>query len=261
MLKNIIRKVLNKYNVDNVAELKGVFFNKMRNDDIPDPDVIDINNKTEFNPCQLEFQDILEKNRIADFLGIEWFDEETNIYQTERAHGFIFNCGTLVGCSSDLDDQLKGLFNLGIPDYTGMQILLIASSELEDKFNSYESIHHSPLLQKVAQERIKFYRQGLKESLRPGYKLPVRDFKLVITFTFDGLYDENNYAAMTSLQQSISSVLKSCYVANQMMKPDGLINLLREILCTSMNPVEKHNYNPNLPIKEQITEIDNNIWG
>ena len=260
MLKNIIRKVLNKYNVDNVAELKGVFFNKMRNDDIPDPDVIDINNKTEFNPRQLEFQDILEKNRIADFLGIEWFDEETNIYQTERAHGFIFNCGTLVGCSSDLDDQLKGLFNLGIPDYTGMQILLIASSELEDKFNSYESIHHSPLLQKVAQERIKFYRQGLKESLRPGYKLPVRDFKLVITFTFDGLYDENNYAAMTSLQQSISSVLKSCYVANQMMKPDGLINLLREILCTSMNPVEKHNYNPNLPIKEQIAEIDNNIY-
>ena len=256
MLKNF----LNKYNADNVQELWSTLFRKMRKEHVPDKYALDVKNKTTFTPRQFEFQNMLETNRLADILPYEWFDEETNIYQTIRAHGFIFDCGTLVGCSENLDDQLKGLFNLGIPDGTCMQVMLLASSELEDKFNNYKSLRTTPLQQKIASERIEFYKSGLKKSLKTGYKLPIRDFRLVISFAFDGTFEEHNHSTMISLQQSIGAVLRNSFIANNLMQPNELINLLRELLCTSMDPVEKHVYDKRRSIRDQVADIDNNIY-
>ncbi len=223
----MLRKILNKYNANNFQELSANIFKKMRKEHVADDYVKSIDKKQTLSPRMFEFSDLLERNRLADMLPYEWYDEDTGIYQTTRSHGFVYDCGTLVGCKSDLDDQLKGLFNLGIPDGTCMQVLLLASSELEDKFDSYKSIHQSPLLQKIASERVKFYRQGLKQTLKQGYKLAVRDFRLVISFTFDGLFTDENRSALISLQQSISAVLKNSFINNQRMQPTEFINLLR----------------------------------
>jgi conjugal transfer ATP-binding protein TraC len=256
----MLRNILNKYHVDNLPELINLFFNKMKKDNVPDAYIKKINKKESLSPRRFDFRNLLESNRLADILPYEWFDIETNIYQTARSHGFIFDCGTLIGCNNNLDDQLKSLFNLGIPDGTCMQVLLLASSELEDKFNYYKSKRQNVLLQKISNERIKFYQKGLKQTLKNGYKVPVRDFRLVISFTFDGLYDEINKSALISLQQSISAVLKNCSIYNTLMQPNELINLLRELLCTESKPIEKHEYDNRRSIREQIADIDNNIY-
>lgn len=256
----MLRKILNKHSANNVQELIGNLFRKLRKEQVPDDYSKTIQVKESLSPRMFEFSNLLESNRLADMLPYEWYDELSGIYQTTRAYGFVFDCGTLVGCKADLDDQLKGLFNLGIPDGTCMQVLLLASSELEDKFAAYSGMHQTQLLQKIAQERIKFYRQGLKQSLKNGYKLPVRDFRLVISFTFEGLFDEENRASLISLRESIGAILKNSYVYNQLMPPTDLINLLRELLCVSMNPVEKHVYDKRKSIRDQIAQIDNNIY-
>ena len=256
----MLRTILNKYSANNLQELTSHFFRKMRKELVPDNSIQEIEQKQVLSPRLFEFSNLLERNRLGDVLPYEWYDEGTQLYQTTRAHGFVYDCGTLVGCKPDLDDQLKGLFNLGIPDGTCMQVLLLASSELEDKFEQYLSKHQTPLLQKVAQKRIDFYRNGLKKSLRPGYKLPIRDFRLVITFTFDGLFNDGNTAALVSLRDSISSVLKHSFIHNQLMKPTMFINLIRELLCTSMKPVEPHLYDKRRSIRDQIADIDNNIY-
>lgn len=256
----MLRTILNKYSANNLEELASSMFRRMRREQVPDDYTETVAKKQTVSPRLFEFNQLLEKNRIADMLPYEWFDEETGVYQTTRAHGFVYECGTLVGCRSDLDEQLKGLFNLGIPDGTCMQVLLLASSELGDQFASYQDVHQNPLLHKVAKERIKFYQTGLKHSLRNGYKLPVRDFRLVISFTFEGLYNEDNKGALISLRQSISSVLSNSLIANRIMQPTELINLLRELLCTSMAPIEKHQYDKRRSIRDQISDIDNNIY-
>ena len=256
----MLRNVLNKYNANNVQELTSNFFRKLRKEHVPDEHIQEVEQKQVLRPRLFEFNHLLEKNRLGDILPYEWHDEETGVYQTARAHGFVYDCGTLVGCKEDLDDQLKGLFNLGIPDGTCMQVLLLASSELDGKFEQYLAKHKTPLLQKIAQRRIDYYRQGLKRSLRQGYKLPIRDFKLVISFTFDGLFNDEDTSALISLRDSISSVLKHSFIHNQLMKPTALINLLRELLCTSMEPVEPHAYDKRRPIRDQIADIDNNIY-
>jgi hypothetical protein len=256
----MLRQVLNKYHADNIPELMNTFFKKMKKGDVPDAYVKNIQKKKTLNPRKFDFSNLLETNRLADILPYEWFDEETNIYQTTRAHGFIFDCGSLVGCSQNLDDQLKSLFNLGIPVGTCMQILLIASSELEDKFNYYKSERKNQLLNKIATERINFYKKGLKQSLKHGYKFPVRDFRLVISFAFDGVYDEANKSSLVSLQQSICSVLRNNSIYTKLMQPNELINLLREILCSQSQPVEKHIYDKRRSIRDQVADIDNNIY-
>lgn len=256
----MLRQILNKYHADNVQELMGTFFKKMKKEDVPDTHAKKVKKKVAFNPRKFDFVNMLESNRLADMLPYEWFDPETNIYQTTRAHGFVFECGTLIGANANLDDKLKSLFNLGIPDGTCMQVMLLASSELEDKFTAYKALRKTPLLNKLAQERIKFYNQGLKKSLKAGYKLPVRDFRLVISFTFDGLYDEANQGALVSLQQSIGAILKNSGINNQLMQPIEFINLLKEILCTESSPVEKNTYDKRKSIRSQIADIDNNIY-
>jgi conjugal transfer ATP-binding protein TraC len=256
----MIRKILNKYNVNNLPELKKVFFSRMSKESTPDDYVKDVVDKKELSPRQREFREILEKSRLSDTLPYEWYDEETGVYQTSRSYGFVFECGTLSGASENLDEQLRGLFNIGIPDYSCMQVLLIASSELENQFNEYLALHKTPFMKKIAEERIKFYRTGLKRSLRPGYKFPVRDFKLVISFTFDGYFDDDKRDAVVSLQQNISSVLKNSFVNNHLMPPTKFINLTRELCCTSMQPIEQHRYDNRLSIRKQIADIDNNIY-
>lgn len=256
----MIRNILNKYNVDNLVELKKVFFSRMSKESTPDDFVRDVIDKKEQSPRQKEFSEILDKSRLSNALPHEWYDEETGIYQTSRSYGFVFECGTLSGASENLDEQLRGLFNIGIPDYTCMQVLLVASSALEEQFNQYLSIHKTPFMKKIAEERIKFYRTGLKRSLRPGYKFPVRDFRLIISFAFDGYFEDDRKDTIVSLQQSISSVLRNSFINNQLMHPTRLINLIREMCCTSMEPIEQHQYDDRLSIRKQIADIDNNIY-
>lgn len=256
----MLRDFLSKHNVDSVQELTKKLFNKFHKESVPDGYVKEVSTKKTLNPRLFEFKDLFESNRLADILPYEWFDEETNIYQTNRAFGFIFNCGTLVGTQQNLDEQLNGLFSLGIPDGTGMQILLLASSDIEDKLNYYVFQHNTPILAKIAMERTKFYKTGVRKSLQEGYKLPVRDFKLVISFAFEGIYDEENKLSLLSLQQSISSILRNAGVYNELMEPNTFINLLREILCNSTQGFAKHHYDKRLSIRDQVAEIDNNIY-
>lgn len=256
----MIRNLLNKFNADSLTEISKQYFNKLSRESVPDDYVKDVVSKQALSPRALDFSEILDTYNIAEMLPHEWYDPETGIYQTSRAYGFVLNCGTLTGAAGNLDEQLRGLFNAGIPDGTCMQVMLQASSELESQFARYRALHQSPLLQKVADERIKFYRTGLKRSLRPGYKFPVRDFKLVISFTFDGLYDDSIKDTVLSLQQTICTILKNSHIQNQVMQPESLINLIRELLCTSMQPIEHHEYSNQISIRKQIAQIDDNLY-
>lgn len=256
----MLDKILNKYHVNNLTELRSMLFGKLKKEDVPDSYVKEANAQQTLNPRQYEFKKILEENRVADMLPYEWYDSETEVYQTSRAYGFIFDCGTIVGSQDDLDDQISGLFSVGIPDGSCMQVLLFASPHLHDQFDTYVASHQHPLLKKVAEERCKFYEQGLYNSLIPGYKLPVRNFRLVISFTFEGVYQDTNKASAVSLRTSIASTLNDCFVSNRMMTPDDLINFLRGILGISSKRSERVHYNRNRPIREQIVDIDNNIY-
>lgn len=256
----MLDKILNKYNVNNLTELRSVLFGKLRKEHIPDDYVKAVNNKQTLNPRQYEFKKILEENRLADLLPYEWHDSETGVYQTSRAYGFIFECGTLTGSPDNLDDQLRGLFNIGIPDGTCMQILLFASPNLQEQFDNYIDAHQHPLMKKIAEERCKYYQKGLYDTLIQGYKLPVRNFKLVISFTFEGVFQDDNKSSVISLQNSISSVLTNSRIYNRNMHPESLINLLREILCISTNRKDFVTYDRNRPIREQVADVDNNIY-
>ena len=256
----MLEKILNKYHVNNLAELRSTIFGKLKKEQVPDAYVKEVNSKQTLNPRLFEFEKILEQVRLADLLPYEWHDSETGVYQTSRAYGFIFECGTLIGSPDNLDDQLRGLFNIGIPDGTCMQTLLFASPNLHDQFDNYIHTHQHPLMRKIADERCDFYKKGLYDTLIPGYKLPVRNFKLIITFTFEGVFQDENKASVLSLQNSISSVLTNSHIHNRKMHPDAFINLLREILGISTERKEVIKYDRNRPIREQIADIDNNIY-
>lgn len=256
----MLRNLLNKYNADNTSELMKNIFSGLRKEQVSDSYVKEVIEHKTKTPRGFDFSDILEQNRLADILPYEWADKDTNIIQTSRAYGFVFNCGTIIGSRSDLDEQLRGLFNLGIPDGTCMQIMLLASSELEDKFNKYKALRKTPLLSAMADSTIEYYRKGLKKSLQDGYKFPVRDFKLYISFAFEGLYEEEKKSSIVSLQQSISVILRNSYVNNELMNANQVINLVRELMCTSTKPIEPHIYDERLPIRDQIADIDNNIY-
>lgn len=256
----MLRDLLNKYHVDSLPELKKVFFGKLKKENTPDDYIKEVQEKKAQTPRFCDFHDLLNSYRVADMLPYEWYDPETFIYQTSRSYGFIFECGVVSGYQNGLDEQIRQLFSIGIPDFTGMQVLLIASSDLEQQFAQYQSLHKTPLLSRIAKERINFYRKGLKKSLQPGYKFPVRDFRLVISFAFDGYYDESNKSAIISLHKSITTTLNGSKLYNQPMEPTGLINLLREILCIQMQPVEPHTYNNKLSIRKQVSDPDNDIF-
>lgn len=259
-LEKLIRPYLDKHNVDSVEELKNKFLNKTRKSHTPDDDVKNILAKKELTPRQFEFAGMLDRCRIRDILPVEWFDEETGLYQTERAYGWVFDCGTVVGYQDGLDEQLRGLFSLSLPVNTCMQVLFIASPELESQFLQYHDMHLDELTKNVAKHRTEYYNRGLYQSLRDGYKFPIRDFRLVITFTFDGVYEDELNKVMIQRRQGIESVLQNSYISNKIMQPEALINLYRQLWCISSKGTPRVNYNPHLSIRDQIADIDNNVY-
>ncbi|MCX8514100.1 MAG: type IV secretion system protein TraC [Burkholderiales bacterium] len=257
----MLQKLLNKYEVKNVQELVSTVSKRFSRIKTPEKDVAEqLKNKT-LNSKKAEIEQIFKANRLSHLLNYEYYDEVVGIFQTSRSYGFILEATTLTGISDKTDDILKGLYTIGIPEGACLQFVLQASSELDNIFGNWKDIRkQDPLYQTIVDERIKFYKTGTKHKLFDKNKIIVRNFRLFITFTFEGAYDSNSAQFLDNIRNAARSILKSQFIETNLVTPSVLINFVREIVCARQDGLEWVEYDSRMSIRDQIADPDNNIY-
>lgn len=256
-----LRPFFNKYGVTNVQDLTSLFMSKFKSVNTPEKAVQEAIDNGDVAPHLDEINRFFEIYRLGHVLDFELYDEVNQVYQTGSGFGFILSGTTLLGAGESTAELLNGLFNVGIPEGACIQFLLLASGELTPIFKYWKSQRKSnPIFDKIADNRINFLNKGTKKRLYPRNKMSVKNFKLYISFTFNGLFQEDSYGVVDNVRNAAASLLKSQGIDSRNLPPDEFINLCREMLCPRQDGIQFYEYDDTLAIKDQIADPDENIY-
>lgn len=257
---NPVRSLFSKFGVTNAQDLAGSVFKNLKTIKTPESFVAGLLKSKSLNPRLADLSEIMQYDRLSNCcLPYEYYDDEYEYYQTKRAYGFVLEVATLTGVSDNTDELLKSLFQIGLPDGTCVQYLLHASPDMDNKFAAWKNIRNSnAFYHHIMDHRIKFLKSGSHKKLFNSQKIIVRDFRLFLSLTFDGACDNGKVVAQ--YKNSVSSVLKSIGIATKKIEPEELINIVRSIMCVTQNGQEHRTYDENTPIRDQISDPDNNIY-
>jgi conjugal transfer ATP-binding protein TraC len=265
MITDILRKALeplfNKYGVTNIEDLLSLSLSRFKTIRTPEKAVLEGIENNEVAPHLHELNMFFEIYRLAHVLDAEFYDEVKQVYQTGSGFGFILSATTLIGAKDQTAELLNGIFNIGVPEGACIQFLLVASGELSSVFNNWKSNRKSSgVFDNIANARVDFLNSGTKKRLFPRNKMNVRNFRLFITFTFDGLFQEENYGLVENIRNAASSQFKAQGIECRNFGPEEYINLCKELLAPKQSGIEYSTYDETLPLRDQVADPDNNIY-
>jgi conjugal transfer ATP-binding protein TraC len=161
---------------------------------------------------------------ISEWLPYQYFNPETEIFEMERARGVMLEATPMVGASEDNAEALYSLLQRILPEGTIVQFLLYASphlgEELDDFISEREGAH--PFFKKNAEDRVKYLKKGVHQTLIPGQEAVLRDYRLLITLVFDNQLTISESKIM-SLRHSLLGTLKGMGVAAKTLGPDEMM--------------------------------------
>lgn len=257
----LIDKILQKDGVTNLQDWFRLKMRGLKTISTPEKEVIEQIQQKIPNPHIIDLSEFMQTHRLADMLSYEFYDKKHQIYQTSRSYGFILEATTLTGAMENTDETLKGLFALTLPDYCCMQIVLHASKEVAPLFDYWKNNRNQdPLFKTLTDQRINYYLSGTSKRLFPNHKICVRDFRLYISFTFEGAFEEENFDFIENTRNSIASIFKSAGMETRRLQPTDLINLVKSVMGVTQKPMEYNEYDDRLSIRDQIVDPDNNIY-
>jgi hypothetical protein len=115
-----------------------------------------------------------------------------------------------------------------------MHCLLYASPYLGRSFDAFmkERQHPHPLIKRLAEKRIDFYKKGVHETLIPGQQTILRDYQLLVCLVFDnalGFSDDK----ILSLKNSLISTLKGSGIDSLSLPPEPFMQWIDALLRPS----------------------------
>lgn len=261
MIGDILRTVLAKAGVSNLEELVKKVTRGFKYSKTPAKDVKIANETGELSPHLNTWNELLQDiHRLSQDIDYEYYDEENQIYQTGTGYGYIFEATPILGVQENTSEVLFTIFNTGLPENTCVQFLLQASGEVDHIFTNWKGNVSDKFFQKIAEERINFLKQGTKGRLFKQNKISVRDFKLFISISFEGIFSDDAKPMIENTRISIKSILESQGIYTQNLKPQGLINLVRQIVCPKQDGIDYLEYDEQKLLRTQISTPDDELF-
>lgn len=199
---------------------------------------------------------------ISDILPYDSFDDKRDIYLNKDSIGFIFECDLMVGSGELVQRELSVLFDNVLPAGSNLQFFLISSHKVGDitaEWLSARQQHRNELIKYLADSRSNYLNENL------GTQQLIRNQRLIVSYSqkisaktkgiatvFDELYE---------LKSQIQNNFMIIGLRPRAMRPEGLINLINEILCFESKPFPATNkYNKSSSISSQIAGSENSYF-
>jgi conjugal transfer ATP-binding protein TraC len=220
---------------------------------------------------------------MSDLLFYRSFDSQKEIFINDNSLGFILEGNLLIGANDGVIEAISGIFTDGIPEGCTVQFINWASPKVGDFFDSWRHSRdiQGGVYQKLADERIKFFKNANHKSLFDSSPYTLKNFRLIIAvsmpfrkkkgrgfieeiFPFWNKSEESSIDEVTkelySFREKFKTALNTAGIDSRNMNPEGLINFLDEIINFNTSPwKEKIPYDNLQSINRQIVDLENSL--
>ncbi len=168
---------------------------------------------------------------LGQCLPYETYDSSTEIYHNAHSKGLVIECDPISGASDDDMDSFYALLQRVLPEGAIVQFLMYASPYVGGELDGYkqERMNAQPVIKKLAQRRVEYWKKGVYSPLIRGQQVVLRDFKVLVSLTLDNSL-ELSEPKILSLKTSLLGTLKSAGMFPRMVEPPKLIQWVRTLL-------------------------------
>lgn len=242
-IKNSVNKIRNSANVGQ-AKIKQYVTNRK------------LTPKKKKDNIHEDYKQLSTQFFLAQYLNYKDFDEVLGVYQNEESYGFCMHATPLNGANEQISSSLMGLFKLRWPQSATLSLCIYSSKELKHKFDIWLSRRdnaENPVIKEIAKNRIDFLKSGINKTLIKNEKLLIRDYRMVVSVTFNGELDEYNRNEIDIFKKTFTSTLNNLGMQPQDMNPDMLLNFMDEIFNRKKGfRDQNYKYNRYTPLNKQI---------
>lgn len=213
--------------------------------------------KPEANKINKDYLELNTQFYIGQYLNYKDYDTKTGIFQNDKSYGFCMYATPINGASEQLANRIMGLFALRWPKGATMSFMLYSSKELKSRFDTWYNKRQdaaNPVCREIAKNRIKHYMNGINKSLFENEKIMLRDYRMIISVTFDGELDNYQKNEINIFKKSFISTLNNLNIDTTQMNPDMLLDFTDEIFNRKNGFRDiNYKYNKYTEIKHQVT--------
>lgn len=188
---------------------------------------------------------------IGNYLNYKYYDN--GLFLNDGSFGFCLFLNPLNGASESIANKLMSLFSLRWPQEATLSFMLYSSKELKRNMDNWLAVRENahPLIREMAHNRVKFIMNGLDSSLVKDEKIIVRDYRLVISVTFNGDLTDKNKAEINLFKKAFYASVE--HLKPKPITPDMLLDLFDE-LFNRKDGFRDMNYkcNPYTEIRQQL---------
>lgn len=204
-----------------------------------------------------ELKKMTSRSRFEDYLPWVAYDPETNIYlNQDNSTGFMFECSPLAFANTQTINTLEGLFRLDVPEGSIIQFILFADPEISHYLNRYVEMKAREL--EVTQESAKRFTEHIRKGtkgLENISNIPVRDFRLFVTFKFPlDRWSEKSHN-IKQLQATAKEVLIGAKLYPETFEVELLLDWMRRIF-NNKRFAHRFMYDEDIPINKQVILSD-----
>ena len=136
-------------------------------------------------PKERKLSELEKVYHLSDFLPYKWYDDETELFVSEKQIGFVLEIMPLVGNSESMQKELSNIFTQILPEESSIQTILYADKNIGGILNEYVKTRDQaiPVMKTLAKRRAEHLSQlAIKSHL---YPYVLRDFRCYMSVCID----------------------------------------------------------------------------
>jgi len=217
---------------------------------------------------------------ISSLLPYRSFDERTRLFINQDSVGFALEANPLVGADDSVVSGISKMLSDGVPPGCTIQFINWASPKIGDIFDIWQKPRQTKggIYRKLAEERIKFFRDANCKSLFDSNPFTLKNFRLIIAVSLPiEVKDQDLMQKLVSRSESESNLknatdkllsfrkkfvtaLSTASIHATEMDAEQFLNFVDEILNFDTSPYrDRVAYNPLEPINKQLTNTESSL--
>lgn len=215
---------------------------------------------------------------IYELLPYRSFDERTRLFINKSSVGFMLEASPLVGADDSVVSGISKMLSGGVPAGCTIQFLNWASPKIGDFFDVWQKSRQDKggIYKKLAEERIKFFREANCKSLFDSNPFTIKNFRLIIAVSLpieikdqdliQKILSQNSTEPslvsvtnkLISFRKKFSTALSAASIHSTEMNATQFLNFVDEIINFDSSPYKQRSiYNSIEPINKQLINSEN----
>jgi len=205
-----------------------------------------------------ELQKLLYRSKFSDYLPWQAYEPDSGMFvNQDDTIGFIWECYPLSFAGEQTSKTLEGLFRVGLPHDSVIQMILYADENIEWIVDMYQRLktRESNITRETAQSYADYLLSG-KRGLKNLGGIPLRNFRLFVAVKIP--INTREAANCYEIAHSIQEKLHGAHLSPRRVNASSLLDWMRRFLNDTVSS-QNALYDTNVEIRKQVIKAETTI--